>query len=414
MGYKIAVVGSGISGLSAAYYLQKNHQVTLIEKDSRIGGHSNTVKLNVNEKEILVDSGFIVFNEINYPNFCKLLEELKVNSYDSDMSFSFRLNKEDFEWSGINLNTLFIQRKNLFSYKFYKMLFDIIRFNQLAKKIEQNDPLINLNLDKFLITKKFSIEFREWYLYPMIASIWSISDAELKKYSIKFIINFFNNHRLTNIFLRPQWKTILGGSISYVSKIADNIKTKKLNASVKLKKVFSNKVCLKVNGQDEYFDKVIFCNHADEIVNLLNEDFAQEKNILKNIKFKKNEVYIHSDISFMPTRNKCWAAWNYSIGDTKYSSDITYYMNKLQNIDTKKPILITLNPKRKIKESLVYENINYSHPIIDSVAVRAQNSIQKYQGKKNIFFSGAWLGNGFHEAGISSSLNILKMINNYD
>ena len=414
MGYKIAVVGSGISGLSAAYYLQKNHQVTLIEKDSRIGGHSNTVKLNVNDKEILVDSGFIVFNEINYPNFCKLLEELKVNSYDSDMSFSFRLNKEDFEWSGINLNTLFIQRKNLFSYKFYKMLFDIIRFNQLAKKIEQNDPLINLNLDKFLITKKFSIEFREWYLYPMIASIWSISDAELKKYSIKFIINFFNNHRLTNIFLRPQWKTILGGSISYVSKIADNIKTKKLNASLKLKKVFSNKVCLEVNGKDEYFDKVIFCNHADEIVNLLNEDFVEEKNILKNIKFKNNEVYIHSDISFMPTRNKCWAAWNYSIGDTKYSSDITYYMNKLQNIDTEKPILITLNPKRKIKESLVYEKINYSHPIIDSVAVRAQNSIQKYQGKKNIFFSGAWLGNGFHEAGISSSLNILKMINNYD
>jgi len=414
MGYKIAVVGSGISGLSAAYYLQKNHQVTLIEKDSRIGGHSNTVKLNVNEKEILVDSGFIVFNEINYPNFCKLLEELKVNSYDSDMSFSFRLNKEDFEWSGINLNTLFIQRKNLFSYKFYKMLFDIIRFNQLAKKIDQNDPLINLNLDKFLITKKFSIEFREWYLYPMIASIWSISDSELKKYSIKFIINFFNNHRLTNIFSRPQWKTILGGSISYVSKITDNIKTKKLNASVKLKKVFSNKVCLEVNGQDEYFDKVIFCNHADEIVNLLNEDFVQEKNILKNIKFKKNEVYIHSDISFMPTRNKCWAAWNYSIGDTRYSSDITYYMNKLQNIDTEKPILITLNPKRKIKESLVYKKINYSHPIIDSLAVRAQNSIQKYQGKKNIFFSGAWLGNGFHEAGISSSLNILKMINNYD
>ena len=248
----------------------------------------------------------------------------------------------------------------------------------------------------------------------MIASIWSISDAELKKYSIKFIINFFNNHRLTNIFLRPQWKTILGGSISYVSKIADNIKTKKLNASLKLKKVFSNKVCLEVNGKDEYFDKVIFCNHADEIVNLLNEDFVEEKNILKNIKFKNNEVYIHSDISFMPTRNKCWAAWNYSIGDTKYSSDITYYMNKLQNIDTEKPILITLNPKRKIKESLVYEKINYSHPIIDSVAVRAQNSIQKYQGKKNIFFSGAWLGNGFHEAGISSSLNILKMINNYD
>ena len=146
MGYKIAVVGSGISGLSAAYYLQKNHQVTLIEKDSRIGGHSNTVKLNVNDKEILVDSGFIVFNEINYPNFCKLLEELKVNSYDSDMSFSFRLNKEDFEWSGINLNTLFIQRKNLFSKKFYKMLFDIFRFNQLAKKMAQNDPLMNLNL----------------------------------------------------------------------------------------------------------------------------------------------------------------------------------------------------------------------------------------------------------------------------
>ena len=414
MGYKIAVVGSGISGLSAAYYLQKNHQVTLIEKDSRIGGHSNTVKLNVNEKEILVDSGFIVFNEINYPNFCKLLEELKVNSYDSDMSFSFRLNKEDFEWSGINLNTLFIQRKNLFSKKFYKMLFDIIRFNQLAKKIQQNDPLINLNLDKFLITKKFSIEFREWYLYPMIASIWSISDAELKKYSIKFIINFFNNHRLTNVFSRPQWKTILGGSTSYVSKIADNIKTKKLNASLKLKKVFSNKVCLEVNGKDEDFDKVIFCNHADEIVNLLNEDFVQEKNILKNIKFKNNEVYIHSDISFMPTRNKCWAAWNYSVGDTQYLSDITYYMNKLQNIDTEKPILITLNPKRKIKESLVYEKINYSHPIIDSEAVRAQNSIQKYQGKKNIFFSGAWLGNGFHEAGISSSLNILKMIDNYD
>jgi predicted NAD/FAD-binding protein len=294
------------------------------------------------------------------------------------------------------------------------MIFDIIRFNQLAKKIEQNDPLINLNLDKFLITQKFSIEFREWYLYPMIASIWSISDAELKKYSIKFIINFFNNHQLTNVFSRPQWKTILGGSTSYVSKIADNIKTKKLNASLKLKKVFSNKVCLEVNGQDEYFDKVIFCNHADEIVNLLNEDFVQEKNILKNIKFKNNEVYIHSDISFMPTRNKCWAAWNYSIGDTQYLSDITYYMNKLQNIDTEKPILITLNPKRKIKESLVYEKINYSHPIIDSVAVRAQNSIQKYQGKKNIFFSGAWLGNGFHEAGISSSLNILKMINNYD
>ena len=216
MGYKIAVVGSGISGLSAAYYLQKNHQVTLIEKDSRIGGHSNTVKLNVNEKEILVDSGFIVFNEINYPNFCKLLEELKVNSYDSDMSFSFRLNKEDFEWSGINLNTLFIQRKNLFSFKFYKMLFDIIRFNQLAKKIQQNDPLINLNLDKFLITKKFSIEFRERYLYPMIASIWSISDSELKKYSIKFIINFFNNHRLTNIFLRPQWNKQLHQRVALI------------------------------------------------------------------------------------------------------------------------------------------------------------------------------------------------------
>ena len=414
MKYKIAVIGSGISGLSAAYYLQKKHQVTLIEKDARIGGHSNTVKLYGNGREILVDSGFIVFNEINYPNFCKLLKELKVNSYDSDMSFSFKLNQKDFEWSGINLNTLFIKRKNLFSYKFYKMLFDIIRFNLVAKKIQCIDPLINLNVDEFLKAKNFSKEFRDWYFYPMIASIWSISDIELKKYSIKFIINFFNNHRLTNIFSRPQWKTIIGGSINYVSKIADNIENKKLNASIKLKKVFSNKVCLEVNGKDEHFDKVIFCNHADEIFNLLNEDFVEEKNILKDIKFKKNEVYIHSDISFMPSRKKCWAAWNYSIDETENSSDITYYMNMLQNLETKNPILITLNPKRKIRESLVYKKINYSHPIIDSRAVRAQDNLQKHQGKKNIFFSGAWLGNGFHEAGISSSLNILKMINKYD
>lgn len=414
MKYKIAVVGSGISGLSAAYYLQKEHQVTLIEKDSRIGGHSNTVKIYENDKEINVDSGFIVFNEINYPNFCKLLKELKINSYESDMSFSFKLNNQDFEWSGINLNTLFIKRKNLFSYKFYKMLIDIIRFNLLAKKIKHDDPLINLSVDKFLKEKKFSKEFRDWYLYPMIASIWSISDTELKKYSIKFIIIFFNNHRLTNIFFRPQWKTILGGSINYVSKIAGDIYNKKLNASLKLKKVFSNKVCLEVNGNDEYFDKVIFCNHADEIINLLNEDFVQEKKILKDIEFKNNEVYIHSDISFMPTRKKCWAAWNYNISETENSSDITYYMNKLQNIETKNPILITLNPKRKIKETLVYKKINYSHPIIDFKALKAQHDIQKYQGKKNIFYSGAWLGNGFHEAGISSSLNILKMINKYD
>ena len=258
MKYKIAIVGSGISGLSAAYYLQKKHQVTLIEKNSRIGGHSNTVKLYDNGKEILVDSGFIVFNKINYPNFCKLLEELKVISYDSDMSFSFKLNNKDFEWSGINLNTLFIQRKNLISFEFYKMLYDIIRFNRIAKKIKQNDSLTNLNVEEFLAAKNFSLEFREWYLYPMIASIWSISDAELKSYSIQFIINFFNNHRLTNIFFRPQWKTILGGSINYVSKIADNIENKKLNASLKFKKVFLNKVCLEVNGKDELFDKVVF------------------------------------------------------------------------------------------------------------------------------------------------------------
>ena len=410
---KIAVVGSGISGLSAAYYLSKKHHVDLFEKEDHFGGHSHTIDLILNEKKISVDIGFIVFNHKTYPNLIEFFKENEVQIEKSDMSFAVSVNDTKFEYCGRGLKGIFANKSNLFDLSFLKMFFDILKFYKNCDKISEYEEQVTLG--EYLTKNKLSKTFVDYHLIPMVSAIWSMPPYEASKMPLKFFLKFFQNHGLFKLKDRPQWYTVTNRSRSYVNKVLGKISGEyyKNYAVNKIKRRDSG-IDLYYGDKSEYFsyDKVVLACHADQSLSLLDDPSNDEKQLLSNFSYKENIAVIHTDQNIMPNNNNVWSSWNSSIDKNNLENNsITYWLNLLQNLKFDQNIFLTLNPYLNIDENKILKKVKFTHPYFDQNALDNQINLKNLQNKRNTLFCGSYFGYGFHEDGIKSSIEMLKTIN---
>ncbi len=409
---KIGVVGSGISGLSAAYYLSKKHQVDLFEKEDHFGGHSHTIDLLIEEKKISVDIGFIVFNHKTYPNLIKFFDENKVHIEKSDMSFAVSVKDTKFEYCGKGLKGIFANKSNLFNKSFLKMFFDILKFYKNCERINQFDQKITLG--DYLVKNKLSDSFINFHLIPMVSAIWSMPPYEASKMPLKFFLKFFQNHGLFKLKNRPQWYTVANRSRTYVAKVLSGISGeyyKNYNVNKLIRR--SNGIDLYYGDKSEFFsyDKVVLASHADQALSIIDEPTKEEQEILSKFKYRENIAVIHTDESIMPNNKDIWSSWNSSVDKNNVENNsITYWLNLLQNLDFNKNIFLTLNPNFKINEDKILKKVNFTHPYFDQSALDNQDKLKNLQNKKNLLFCGSYFGYGFHEDGIKSSIEMIKAI----
>ena len=409
---KIAVIGSGISGLSAAYYLSKKHKVDLFEKEDHFGGHSYTLDILINEKKISVDIGFIVFNHQTYPNLINFFLENEVNIEKSDMSFSVSVQGTSFEYCGKGLKGMFSNKSNLFNVSFLKMFFDIIKFYNHCDRISDLDQEITLG--EFLKKKKLSKSFINYHLIPMVSAIWSMPPYEANNMPLKFFIKFFQNHGLFKLKKRPEWYTVSNRSKSYVNKILSKISGEHYkNYKINNVKRISTGVQVCYGGENEFFDydKVVIATHADEALSLIENPLEEEENILSNFKYKENIAVVHTDENIMPKNKKVWSSWNSHVkSESPNKNSLTYWLNLLQNLTCNENIFLTLNPNSQISENKILKKVKFTHPYFDQNALNHQNKLNLLQNKKNILFCGSYFGYGFHEDGIKSSIDMIKFL----
>jgi predicted NAD/FAD-binding protein len=412
---KIAVVGSGISGLSAAYYLSKKHKVDLFEKENQFGGHANTLKVKYDSnQEVAVDIGFMVFNQKTYPNLINFFLENEIKIEKSDMSFSVSVSGSDMEYCGKGIKGIFSNKKNLFNIKFIKMFFEIINFYKNCEKIEiKRDD--KKTLGEYLKDIKISNYFINYHIIPMVSAIWSMPPYEASQMPLTFFLSFFKNHGLFKLKNRPQWYTVGNRSKTYVDKIVGQISGEHFK-NYNISKVVRNDFGVKIyyGGENEFFDydKVVIATHADEALNIIENPTLEEAMILKNFKYRENTAIIHFDDSIMPKNKKAWCSWNSSMSkDNIEKTSVTYWLNQLQNLKIDKDIFLTINPFREIPEEKIFKKVKFTHPYYDSDALSNQNNLNKIQNRKNILFCGSYFGYGFHEDGIKSSIDMLKTFN---
>ena len=410
---RIAVIGSGISGLSAAHYLSKKNKVDLFEKEDHFGGHSYTIDVKDNNNHVPVDIGFIVFNFKTYPNFVKFLNDNGIEIEKSNMSFSVSVKETEIEYCGKGLLGIFSNKKNLLNFDFFKMFFEIIKFYKKSNNLKNIEE--NLTLDDFLKREKMSKYFINYHIIPMVSAIWSMPPYEAKQMPLKFFLKFFQNHGLFNLKNRPQWYTIKNRSRTYVKKILETI-SGEYYKNYRINKIsrFSNGVKVYYGGNNEFFDydKVVIATHADEALSLITDPTPEEKSILANFKYKNNIAIIHTDESLMPKNKKAWSSWNSSVNKENTSeTSITYWLNLLQNLKTNKNIFLSLNPFLKIDPKKIISKVKFTHPYYDKEALENQNRLKNIQNKKNLLFCGSYFGYGFHEDGIKSSLEMIKSFN---
>ena len=410
---KLAIIGSGISGLSSAYYLSKNHKVDLFEKDDHFGGHSHTIDIKIQDNVIPVDIGFIVFNKKTYPNLINFFEENNIAIEKSNMSFSVSVRDSEIEYCGKGILGIFSNKLNLLNIKFLKMFFTIIDF---YKKSENKNLITeNITLGKYLEKLNVSDYFIKFHIIPMVSAIWSMPPYEAKQMPLSFFLKFFQNHGLFKLKNRPQWFTVSNRSRTYVDKILSNISGeyyKNYNIN-KIKRIQSG-VQVYYGDKNEYFtyDKVVLATHADQALSMIEAPDENEKKILSNFKYKTNEAVIHEDINYMPKNNKAWCSWNSSIkAENSEQNSITYWLNLLQNLNISKNIFLTLNPYSKIPEEKIIRRVQFTHPYFDQKAINSQKDLHLIQNKNNILFCGSYFGYGFHEDGIKSSLDMMNYIN---
>lgn len=407
---KIAIIGSGISGLTAAYYLHKHFDIQVYEADSRLGGHTATKDIHIDGKNYAIDTGFIVFNDWTYPNFIKLLNELGVQSQSTDMGFSVSNPVTDYEYAGTNLKTLFAQKRNIFSLGHWQMLRDILRFNKSAVADLQAHNLTDETLGEYLTRNNYSRRFIDYYLIPMGSAIWSATQEAMLAFPLEFFVRFFNNHGLLNVVNRPQWRVITGGSRCYIEPLikgfADNIK---LNCPVKQVMRSNGKIAVTANGQTDYFDEVIFACHSDQALKLLKDPSDDEKQILAAIPYQKNTVVLHTDTRLLPRRRTTWSSWNYLLQENNTRLPVlTYSMNILQGIDSPTEFCVTLNAEKLIDPAKILGSYEYSHPVFSRASVAAQAAWPLINGVNHRWYCGAWCANGFHEDGVTSALRVVR------
>jgi len=410
---KIAIVGTGIAGNVAARKLAKEHEITVFEADSRIGGHTNTVDVVAAGGRWAVDTGFIVFNDATYPNFIALLDELDVPSQTSDMSFSVRDERTGLEYNGASLNALFAQRKNLLRPAFYRMLLDILRFNREAPALLQQ-PENRITLGEYLDRHGYSAEFAEHYIVPMGAAIWSATPGGMREVPASFFIRFFQNHGLLSVNDRPVWRVIQDGSRTYVDRlVADHRDRIRLNTPVESIRRYRHGVEVKARGLPaQRFDQVFLACHSDQALRLLADPTPEEQAVLGAIRYQRNEAVLHTDNSLMPRRRLAWAAWNYHVPAGPAQADgrvrLTYNMNILQSLSAPVDFCVTLNHSDAIDERKIIQAIDYSHPIFTERAIAAQRRHREIDGVRRTYYCGAYWRYGFHEDGVVSALDALR------
>ena len=403
---KIAIIGTGIAGNVAAYKLREHHDITVFEAGSYVGGHTNTVDVIEDDKQLAVDTGFIVFNDATYPNFIRLLDEIGQESQPSEMSFSVQAKSKNLEYCGSSINKLFAQRKNILRPSFHRMISDILRFNDSVMK-DIDGPSGTQTVGDYLQHKNYSAEFINHYIVPMAAAIWSAEPVLVLQMPLTFLVRFFANHGLLQVKDRPQWRVIKGGSREYVDKlVAGHRERIRLNTAVTSVRRVDNEVQIRTaSGSSEVFDGVFFACHSDQALSLLDDPTATELDVLGAIRYQKNEAILHTDESLMPTRSRAWAAWNYHVSeDTSSHVAVTYNMNILQRLDAQKQYCVTLNNDQKINPEKILRRVQYEHPIYSLEMVAAQ-ARQADVNCDRTFFCGAYWRNGFHEDGVVSALN---------
>jgi len=407
---KIAVIGSGISGLSAAYYLSKNHKVDLFEKDNHFGGHSYTLDLNLKNKKISVDIGFIVFNYKTYPNLINFFKDNSIEIEKSNMSFSVSVKDTNFEYCGKGISGMFSNKSNIFNLKFLNMFFDLIKFYKKNNNLTIYDN--NLTLGDYLTKEKLSKEFTDYHIIPMVAAIWSMPPYEASQMPLSFFLKFFQNHGLFKLKNRPQWYTVKNRSRTYVNKILNKISGEHYkNYKINLIKRHKENIEIFYGEKNEFFiyDKVVIATHADEALSILEKPTDEEKNLLSNFKYKNNLAVIHTDKNQMPRNKKAWSAWNAKLSkNVRENSSITYWLNLLQNLKIDEDIFLSLNPFDNIEEEKILNKVTFTHPYYDKLALENQTRLKKIQNVNNTLFCGSYFGYGFHEDGITSAIDMLK------
>jgi predicted NAD/FAD-binding protein len=407
---KIAVVGAGISGLASAWLLNQGHDVTLFEAGDYIGGHTHTVDIELDGARFPVDTGFLVFNHRTYPKLTALFRELKVDTVASDMSFAVSMAEPNLEWAGSSLATLFAQKRNLARPGFWRMLQDTLRFNR-----ETAGALPELTLGAFLEREGYSAEFRDWYLLPMAAAIWSCPTQAMLDYPLTTFVRFARNHGLLQIVDRPQWQTVRGGGREYVARIVATLSDVRLATPVKSVLRDADGVWLGLPGGDcERFDEVVLACHSDQALALLGTAASvAERRILGAIRYQPNRAVLHTDASLLPRDERVWSAWNYMAGARSGGEQpvsVSYLINHLQPLPTQTPVIVSLNPHLEPAPATVIGDWDYDHPLFDQAAIGAQAQLDAIQGVERLWFCGAWGGYGFHEDGLASALAVANRL----
>lgn len=411
---KVAIVGSGISGMTCGHYLAENqHDVHLFEADTRLGGHTHTHEIEVASGKYNVDTGFIVHNTKNYPNFLKLMGKLCVATQESTMSFSVKAENPDLEYNGTTMNALFAQRRNLFRPSFHRMIRDILRFNKEATSYYQKikDAIFEeKTLEEFLLSNRYSEEFTEHYIMPMGAAIWSASRQEMRHFPLNYFVRFFHHHGLLQVNDRPKWRTLVNGSKSYIPKLTDNFKHNiHLNSPVQSVRRNATGISLTTGGKTMDFDHVIFATHADQTMKILETPTHDETSIMKGFAYRPNDIILHTDTSVLPKRKLAHASWNYYLPKSlRERVAVTYHMNILQNIPSPEKFLVSLNMDEFIDPKKIIKMIPYSHPVYDVSSVTSQQRWGDISGKDRVHFCGAYWGNGFHEDGVKSAVKVME------
>lgn len=404
----IAIIGSGISGLTCAHALAAQHDITIFEAADYIGGHTHTVRVENAGESVDVDTGFIVFNDRTYPLFIKLMDHLGVAYQPTEMSFSVKNDPLNLEYNGNNLNSLFVQRSNLFRPRFLVMVKDILRFNREVRLAGEQER--QRSLGEYLNRGNYSLYFKENYILPMVSAIWSMGLESCMDFPLDFFIRFFDNHGLLNVTHRPQWYTIKGGSSRYIEPLTRHFKDRiLLNTPVSRVERREQAVRIVTSGKTDVFDQVVFACHGNQALALLEQPTAQEKAVLGEFRTSKNQVVLHTDTSFLPKRRPGWASWNYNMVEAaQKQTTLTYNMNILQQLDTHHTYLVTLN--QEVPQEHVLQRFTYYHPIFSQGAISSQQLWNTISGKNRSHYCGAYWFNGFHEDGVRSGLRVSEVL----